>query len=782
MSPKRLEGFVDNGRGEPAADLPAVATIAGTSTVVDTTITDADGYWLFTDLPVADEYVVTLTDTAGNAVARAPWSGELREAWVRDRLDVAGKPVLIDPAAGNSLTWTATGLYAVAGLTQAAADLRYEPIDTMYTKAESDARYPQKTDVDPYPNYLTSTEADALFLTPAEGNTAYASSAHNHDATYVQLVGGSVMTGLLGPSTHNTRDLGTTGTRWRALYGMTGDFTTSLTVATKPITPSPDAANIIEFRANGLYAAAGAVTDIWVNTGGDTMTGDLNMTANVLPTVTNTRDLGSTSLRWRKVWATDADFTNVPTVGGSALVTVGSADASYVKLVGGTMTGLLSVQKDADDDLLRLITARPTTGTGARLRLRRARGTVALPTELADGDDLGAIIWEGRTTGGAWTPIASLQANAVGPAGASYHAARFFLATSNGTTAPTTRMEVDNAGRIWVNRISATDPVYAFGPQLVIQRDATGTTEWINTQAYTTAGDPIWSHYTASGSAASLAQLTSGRTVHSIEAWAFNSGWRRTTRLMSVVDAAPGASWTPGRWSVWVTNGSGTETERLRIASDGATAITGALTATVPAGSTNPITGQSPLSILTGGQGQLVAYDDTTMAIDVGGTLAFRGKYTAGGTTAGFGGIKMGKSNATDGNLDTYLAFYTRSNATAITERLRIDNAGAVWLPSVSAFLEMGAVGSANTPGIDFHSSANTHDYDVRLIASGGTATPGTGLLTVGGNLMVQGNIGFYNTAASAKPTITGSRGANAALTDLLTKLATLGLIVNSTS
>jgi hypothetical protein len=326
--PVKLEGFIDDGRGEPLADIPAMVTILGTSTVVDTTITDAAGHWTFSGLPTADEYVVELTDTAGNAVARAPWSGQMRELYVRDRLEVVGKPVLVDPTAGNSLLWSATGLYAPTApvtdltnyYTKTEADARYEPLDSAYTKSEDDARF-------------------------------------------VNLAGGSVMTGLLGPTTHNTRDLGTTGTRWRALYGMTGDFTTSLTVATKPITPSPDAANIIEFRANGLYAAAGAVTDIWVNTTGDTMTGDLNMTANVLPTVTNVRSLGSTSLRWLKVWATDADFTNAPTVGGAALLTSTTADAlfltpaegnaayataahnhdtSYVQLAGGSvMTGLL---------------------------------------------------------------------------------------------------------------------------------------------------------------------------------------------------------------------------------------------------------------------------------------------------------------------------------------------------------------------------------------------------------------------------------------------------------
>lgn len=42
--------------------------------------------------------------------------------------------------------------------------------------------------------------------------------------------------------------------------------------------------------------------------------------------------------------------------------------------------------------------------------------------------------------------------------------------------------------------------------------------------------------------------------------------------------------------------------------------------------------------------------------------------------------------------------------------------------------------------------------------------------------------LGFFGTAAAAKPAITGSRGGNAALADLLTKLAALGLITDSSS
>lgn len=42
--------------------------------------------------------------------------------------------------------------------------------------------------------------------------------------------------------------------------------------------------------------------------------------------------------------------------------------------------------------------------------------------------------------------------------------------------------------------------------------------------------------------------------------------------------------------------------------------------------------------------------------------------------------------------------------------------------------------------------------------------------------------IGFFGTPKIAKQTITGSRGGNVALASLLTKLAALGLIVDSSS
>ena len=42
--------------------------------------------------------------------------------------------------------------------------------------------------------------------------------------------------------------------------------------------------------------------------------------------------------------------------------------------------------------------------------------------------------------------------------------------------------------------------------------------------------------------------------------------------------------------------------------------------------------------------------------------------------------------------------------------------------------------------------------------------------------------VGFLGAAAVTRPTVSGSRGANAALASLLTALATLGLITDSTT
>ena len=69
--------------------------------------------------------------------------------------------------------------------------------------------------------------------------------------------------------------------------------------------------------------------------------------------------------------------------------------------------------------------------------------------------------------------------------------------------------------------------------------------------------------------------------------------------------------------------------------------------------------------------------------------------------------------------------------------------------------------------------------------------TIGTGVTTLplrlysGGTMSIEldnGKLGFFNTTAIAKPTVTGARGGNAALASVLTELANLGLITDSST
>jgi len=106
---------------------------------------------------------------------------------------------------------------------------------------------------------------------------------------------------------------------------------------------------------------------------------------------------------------------------------------------------------------------------------------------------------------------------------------------------------------------------------------------------------------------------------------------------------------------------------------------------------------------------------------------------------------------------------------------------------------------------IDLIGDTTNADYGTRWIRGGGGANTtsqilhkGSGSFTIkaedaGSSLVFATNaatrismndtgIGFFGATAAAKPTVTGSRGGNAALADLLTELATLGLITDSST
>lgn len=77
--------------------------------------------------------------------------------------------------------------------------------------------------------------------------------------------------------------------------------------------------------------------------------------------------------------------------------------------------------------------------------------------------------------------------------------------------------------------------------------------------------------------------------------------------------------------------------------------------------------------------------------------------------------------------------------------------------------------------------SAVLTDEALKIINSSGAVVV-TNELQVGGSFNHDGStLGFYGTAPVTKPTVTGDRSSGTALTDLLTKLASTGLITDST-
>ena len=97
---------------------------------------------------------------------------------------------------------------------------------------------------------------------------------------------------------------------------------------------------------------------------------------------------------------------------------------------------------------------------------------------------------------------------------------------------------------------------------------------------------------------------------------------------------------------------------------------------------------------------------------------------------------------------------------------------------AVIRFTQEGAVSGDNVPCKITLASRNSSGtlVDCLVLRPSGTTEVKNALAHQGSTL------GFYNTTPTTKPTITGSRGDNAALADLLTKLAGLGLLTDSTT
>lgn len=124
------------------------------------------------------------------------------------------------------------------------------------------------------------------------------------------------------------------------------------------------------------------------------------------------------------------------------------------------------------------------------------------------------------------------------------------------------------------------------------------------------------------------------------------------------------------------------------------------------------------------------------------------------------------------------------TSPTTITQGLNVGTAtgAAAGQISTSGSIGIGDVVQANIRGFFKGVDATSSNYALFANSSAGTnlfwvRNDGAVLLSKSG-----GAVGFYGSTPAAKPTVTGSRSANAALASLLTALAGLGLLVDSST
>ena len=112
-------------------------------------------------------------------------------------------------------------------------------------------------------------------------------------------------------------------------------------------------------------------------------------------------------------------------------------------------------------------------------------------------------------------------------------------------------------------------------------------------------------------------------------------------------------------------------TERMRITSGGDVIVNGTV-----AGSSAKFEVQSTTGSLTSATARIDGGKTTTGAVNTGSSLLFAGHDGSNGRD--FASLFAGKENGTSGNHNAYLAFGTRVNGGAVTEKLRVTSTGGV--------------------------------------------------------------------------------------------------------
>jgi hypothetical protein len=215
-------------------------------------------------------------------------------------------------------------------------------------------------------------------------------------------------------------------------------------------------------------------------------------------TVTVTVDSGSLSASHSLAALAAIDTNNVPS-GYARLAStntftanqtiLGSAADAYSYLQGNGFNAISFIENYG-------------TATASQLRLNKSRGTLASPTIVSNGDEIGSVLFYGFD-GATLRPAASVGALVDNTPGASDMPGRLiFNTTADGAAAPTERMRIDSGGNVGIGGT----PVAIYGRTLQIGDGSTTSSISLLGTGSGTTGDVFLS---STGSEALLASRAS---------------------------------------------------------------------------------------------------------------------------------------------------------------------------------------------------------------------------------------------------------------------------------
>ena len=143
-------------------------------------------------------------------------------------------------------------------------------------------------------------------------------------------------------------------------------------------------------------------------------------------------------------------------------------------------------------------------------------------------------------------------------------------------------------------------------------------------------------------------------------------------------------------------------------------------------------------NILTNQTSGAISIGSATVNVNITGTLKANNIKQVGTTGINIEGLNYNNLSITNNTPSSAVSILTNNTAS-----VGLGGSGGVNLAKqVNQYVEVGTTASTNAY-IDFHSSNNTVDYDTRIVATGGTATAGTGTLNIIANPLQLGGYTF---------------------------------------